>query len=926
MQWILVLLILLPTFLFSQLTVSNISGSVKDENGKPVIGAEVVATNIPTGSRYKTISGKNGLYYIANVNPGGPYRINTIINGKNVVVEIPSINVGEEGVAILSSPIDASVAKDSIQKIHITNLSEVIVSNKNTGINKSGPSQAFDNQQIKSLPTIRRSIQDFTTLNSYVGNGFSFAGRDGRYNNFTVDGASLNNSFGLSTGLPGGDAQPISLDAIDQISIMISPFDIRQSNFTGGAVNLVTKGGTNTVHGSAYGFFRNQSFNGTTVNGEKVQTTNASFATYGLTLGGPILKNKLFYFLSYENEIRQFPGASWVPDNGSNAGEGNVSKVTTAELDQLSKFVADNYGYSTGGYNMNQFGAINYKILGRIDWNINEKNKLMVRYNYVYGTNDQIVNATSIPGNLTRGTFGRVGQNAYSFANSNYIFTNNVQSFVLDLKSTINNQLSNQLLITYALDKSTRGSNSKPFPFVDLWNSGNNYMSFGYELYSPDNDATNHTLSINNNLTVLLGSHTLLAGVGFDYLHFRNSFMPAGYSYYKFASPDDFYTRKNPIAFAITYPYEGQDPASKLDFGQLYAYIQDEYKITEYFKLMASVRMDIPLYLNTLTKNDAIANIDYFRLPNGNPVNLDVSRWPNVSPLFSPRISFTYDILEDKSLILRGGGGLFTGRIPFVWLVAQPQSSGVLNTTYTVQNNNGLNMTFSPDPSYYLKNPVSDQESNLINLPTQPATDFIPSQIISFDPKFKMPQVLRVYLAADYTFAKDFTATIEALYTKDINQVLIYNVGYNPLTYDGNFYDGRNAYWNNFNTDPYAPNDKNSGFINSVGFTQPYINGQVNSPMYVTNTNKGQGVSLTLALNKKFSKNWIAGVSYTFTEYLDLTSNPGSQVTSAWSNTPSKNGPNFFDLANSDYAMPHKISGFISYSIDYAKYFGTSIA
>lgn len=923
-HWVIILWVLLPALLSAQITVSNISGSVKDDKGNPIAGAEVVATNLPTGTQYKTVSGKSGFYYIANVNPGGPYQVSTIINGKDVVADIGYINVGEEGVAPLML---TNIGKnDSAKDIKSTNLNEIIVSSQNTGINKSGPTQSFDKQQITSLPTIRRSVQDFTTLNSYVGNNFSFAGRDGRYNNFTVDGASLNHSFGLNTGLPGGDAQPISLDAIDQISVMVSPFDIRQSNFTGGAVNMVTKSGTNTMHGSAYGFYRNQAFNGTKVDNRKVSTTNASFTTYGLTLGGPILKNKLFYFVSFEGEYKTYPISTWVPNNGSNTGGGNVSQVTTAELDRLSDFVAQRYGYATGGYNMNNGLGQSYKALARIDWNINQNNKLMIRYNYVYGTNDQILNATSIPGNITRGTFGRIGQNAYSFANSNYNFTNNVQSLVLDLKTTINNQLSNQLLVTYALDKSYRGSNSQPFPFVDIWNNGNNYMSFGYELYSPNNGYTNNTISINNNFTANIGRNTILAGVGFEYMNFKNSFMPAQYSYYKFASPDAFYNGDNPIAFAITYPYEGKDAAAKLDFGQAYAYIQDEYRITEYFKLMASVRMDIPLYFNQLPKNDAIANIDYFRLPNGKPVSLDVSRWPNVSPLFSPRISFTYDVLKNKSLILRGGVGIFTGRIPFVWLVAQPQSSGVLNTTYTSQNNNGLNMPFNPDPNWYRTHPVSDNNGNQVTLPTQPASNFIPSQIVAFDPKFKMPQVLRVYVAADYTFAKDFTASIEALYTKDINQLLIYNVGYNPLVSNGSFYDNRNAYWNSFNTDPYTLNDKGTAYVNSVGATQPYINSGVSSPMYVTNTNKGQGYSITLALNKRFSKNWMVGASYTFTEYWDLTSNPGSQVASAWSNTPSKNGPNFFNMAYSDYAMPHKVAAFINYSIDYAQYFGTSIA
>ena len=466
----------------AQVTTSSINGVVKDASGKALEGATITATHTPSGTVYNTISKKLGVFTLPSVRIGGPYTL--IINYVGfgaLTVENINLQLGE--------PYFVNAEMNVAQ----TTLSGVVVSGKRSklGTDKTGAATNVGQRQIATLPTISRSISDFTRLTPQA-NGTSFAGRDGRYNNIQVDGANLNNNFGLSSDpLPGGGNQPISLDAFDEISINIAPFDVRQAGFTGAGINAVTKSGTNTFKGSAYRYNRNQSFNGMNVGDIKLPPLATSESqTIGFTIGGPIIKNKLFFFASAERETREFPGIPFKPKGGT--GVGNESSTSVDSLKKFSDFLRSKYGYETGAYdNFQNFQSENYKILAKLDWNISKVHKLTLKYNEMLSENDQQLNATSVPngggftvtgrvGSLSRLTQNRFGVASMSFQNSNYRFKDIVKSATLELNSNVSGRFSNQFLATYTKIQATRSTGSSLFPMIDIFNGeGDNYMSAG---------------------------------------------------------------------------------------------------------------------------------------------------------------------------------------------------------------------------------------------------------------------------------------------------------------------------------------------------------------------------------------------------------------------------------------------------------------
>jgi outer membrane receptor for ferrienterochelin and colicin len=746
-------LLALPFLMNAQVTTSSISGTIKDETNTGLEGATIRVINVPTGTVKITQSGKEGRYDVQNLYSGGPYTIEVTYVGKTI-----------EPKKDIYLQLGNTEVVDFVSAATSTILSEVVVSTQTANRTiKNGTASNFNQRIINNLPNISRSITNIATLTPQAGANNTFGGRDGRYNNIQIDGASFNNNFGLSNSpLPGGAVQPISLDAIDEISVNVSPFDVRQANFTGAGINATTKRGTNRFQGSVYGFYRSEGFLGREAVGQKVPSVVQSTSKiFGARVGGPIIKNKLFFFLSAEKEDRDAPGIVWKATRPGVTPDANTSRTNASDLDDVSNYLKTKYGYETGPYeNLGNFFTKNQKILGRIDWNINTKHTASFRYNYSKTDDDQLLNGNSAPN--PRSASNRWSQNSMSYENSNYANTNVLNSYGFELKSNFNSKFSNQFIATYTqANDPKRSTNSSIFPFIDILQGGDAYISAGYELFSYQNDVQNNTLTFNENLTYNTGKHSITGGLSYEKIYVKNQFLRYGTSYYRFASVNDFLTNQAPIAYGLTYPYAGQKPYVELDFAQASVYAQDEIKLTDRFKLTAGLRVDRPLFQNDLPANNAISALTFGDLE-GNAKKVDVSKWPKERTYFSPRVGFNWDVEGNKEMIIRGGVGVFTGRFPFVWFTNQPNNSGVIQNTVEVTS--GLsNYLFNPDPNAYVS-----------NFSTAPGTTS-PGSIAVVDPKFKMPQVMRISAAVDKNLGNNWSLTIEGIYNKDINALLQYN-------------------------------------------------------------------------------------------------------------------------------------------------------
>ncbi|MFD2522074.1 TonB-dependent receptor [Emticicia soli] len=863
---------------FAQVTTSSISGIVTDGKGSELPGATVVAIHEPSGTKYGTITNAAGRYVLPAVRVGGPFKITfSFVGFKDLVKEGIITSLGS------AANVDAALSDEG------TALQEVVVTSNRSDVfssNRTGAATNINGTQLRSLPTISRSINDFTRLTPQS-NGTSFAGRDGRYNNITIDGANFNNNFGLSdANLPGGSAQPISLDAIEEVQVNIAPYDVRQANFTGAGVNVVTKSGTNQFKGSLYTYYRDQSFNGTKVGDTELPTAaKTTNNIYGGTIGGAIVKNKLFFFVSGEYEKNVRPGFNWVASRPGLTGS-NVSRTTAEDLERVSAFVKNQYGYETGpyeGYGDN-FTLQNYKIMARLDWNINNNHKFNLRYSTVNNTDDQIINATSAPN--PRSTSSRLSQNSLTYQNSNYGFLNKVNSLAAELNSTFSSKLSNQFLATYTLAQDTRTSKSSPFPFIDIKKDGDSYISLGYELFSYNNDVKNTTVNFIDNLTYYAGKHTILAGVSYEQMYFGNSFLRYGTSYYRFNSIDDFINGATPAAYAYTYSLlpGGKLPVADLTFGQGSAYLQDDFAVNSKLKLTAGLRVDLPVYPVAPIENQAISALTFL---NGEKINTGL--WPKSKPAFSPRVGFNW---SDKGWQVRGGTGIFNGRLPFVWFTNQPTNSGMIQYTYETVNATDLaKFPFNADPAAHLD-----------KLP-KVAGQSAPSSLAAVSPDFKMPQIWRTNLAVDKRIIGDIDLTVEAIYSKDL--VTVYQ---------------RNINLNN-------PVGKLTGPDTRPTYTSATrrVNSAITEAMVLDNTTKGGGWTITAEAKKRY-RNFFASVAYAFNNVKDLTGNPGSQAASAWSNNRAVGSLNDLPLAFSEFAVPHRVIGSASYKFEYAKHLATTVS
>ena len=894
-----VVLLAISAAVRAQVTSGTITGTVKDAKGVVLSGASVEAIHEPSGSKYKTVTGVSGKFNLPGLRVGGPYKLTITYVGFQVeAISDIYVQLGEP------SSVDVNLRDNSTQ------LKEVTVSGsvrKGALISKEvkGTGTNINKRLIAALPTLSRSITDITRLTPQS-NGTSFAGQDNRAINFTLDGSIFNNSFGLSA-LNGGqtNSAPISLDAIEELQINLSPYNLKDAGFTGASINAVTKSGTNTVHGTGFYNKRNQSLVGTKAGADgqdAVSVTNFDVKQYGASVGGAIIKNKAFFFLNYEAERRTDPGTLNVASDGTNTGS-NVTRVKKSDLEGLKSFLVSKFSYNPGDYQGYNFLTKSDKAVARFDFNLSDKHKVSIRGNYLESKRDVQISGS--------GTFNgsRNSLNSMAFSNTAYEINNNIYGVIGQLNSRFSNRISNELTFGYTANRDFRGVKGGNFPTVDIQDgdlaspSGTTYTTIRNDPFTPNNKLYTDTWQFSDNLTAYLGNHTLTAGVSYEGFKFLNGFTSQINGTYTFNSLSDFYTAANaylanPAATTSPVALKNYQAAySNLADGgvwyattkarQISAYIQDEITIDKKLNLTYGVRFEVPYFVGSgyvNTQVDALNFVD----ENGNPTKLSTSKLPSTKLMISPRIGFNYDAKGDKTIQIRGGLGLFTGRPSFVFISNQIGNNGVLNGS--VSANNTTAYPFKPTtPATY---------PNFVPNPGVPAASY---NIATTQNDYRFPQVFRTNLAVDFKIYKDIVGSVEGLFTQSISNNYYYNANLKPSVTNFAGPDNRPRFAGGTAT---RINASSPTITDATVLKSGAYGGSFNGTFKIEKPVKSRGLGWMLAYNFSSAKDYLSA---------------GSIASSSWTGIRSVNGNNRPDLAYSDNDIRNRWITNINYRIELGK-------
>jgi len=825
---------------FAQVTTSDIRGLVVDDQNAPLPGANVVAVHTPTGTKYGGTTNLDGRFNLLNMRVGGPYTVTvSFIGFQSQEVNDIFLTLGK------TFQLDIGLKPDTEQ------LEEVVISGAGVsnvfGNDRTGAQTSVGRRELTTLPTIARSQADFTRLEPSSSNG-SFGGRNDQFNNFSLDGAIFNNPFGLDAATPGGqtDAQPVSLDAIDQIQVSTAPYDVTESGFTGASVNAVTKSGTNEFHGTVYGFWRNQDLTGSKVKGEKIAVPDLTQAQFGASVGGPIVKNKLFFFANFEKDDREDLGQNWLPNRGT--GAINESRVLLSDLNNVRDGLLA-IGYDPGAYEGFIHQSNSTKGIFKLDWNINDNNRLAVIYNFLDASKEKPAHPTAI-------AFRGPSATTLQFENSGYQINNKLQSVQVELNSTLSDNASNKLQVGYTHFDDFRNPFSTPAPSINITRDGSPYIIVGHEPFSVNNRLDQKVLQFSDNMNFFKGDHTFTIGFSFEKFQFDNSFNLTAYGFDLFGSVDinDFDANnyiggienaQNTFAAnnAVPEGTPGGWTLSETNVGQMAFYVQDEWNASDRFKLTYGVRIDKPLFFDSAEKAQevidrgfVVPDIPYVNPNNGETVFIDNTQMPTNDWLISPRLGFNYDVNGDDTFQLRGGSGLFTGRFPFVWLG---------------------NQIANPDV-FFLQ---------------------------AVDPEYQFPQVWRTNIGADKKLENGIILTGDVSYTKDINGPHVQNWGLLPPSETLAGVDNRRIYGS-------------SDLINNA-----YV---------FTNSDKGRIWNASFKAQKTFDTGLYAMIAYNYLNAKDVNSIEAEITSDAFAGNPVVGNVNTDVLGFSKYGDTHRIIGVAS--------------
>ncbi len=902
-------LLLSALSMYAQVTTSSLTGTIKDAK-ESLIGATVKATHQPTGTAYASSTNGDGRFTIQNMRAGGPYVIEiTYVGYEPQKRDNIMLKLGEP--YIFNAVLKESGTELGVVTVTATDPRSVLNSDR------SGTVTNIGTREIATLPTITRSINDLTRLTpqSNPNSVGSVGGGNYRQNNITVDGSSFNNSFGIGTNLPG-NGSPIPLDALEEISVNITPIDVRQSGFIGSSLNATTRSGTNEFSGSGYTYFRNQDNLGTRVKSfDKLIPAASDVKTYGARLGGPIIKDKLFFFASIESDKQtrvgqtKFASTPEAPFPASPI----VNRPTRTELDEISQYLKDKYNYETGAYDGYGFASERLNIVARLDWNINKDHRFNIRYSQLESKNPSLISNSTNPLSTPSGYSNayplggnRTDNNALAFQNSNYFQESNFYSLAGELNSTFG-MFSNTLRGTYTNQNDPRSSESSVFPLVDILKDGRPFTSFGYEPFTYGNLRDVQAYSFVDYVQFTLGKHNLLAGVQADFSTTKNGFQRFGTGYYMFSSFDDFKADAQPLAYAKTFSlspgYEQVFPTFK--FAQYAVYAQDDFTVTDKLRLSFGLRGDFYYYPTPLATHPLIAALSF-----AGGEKLDTGNLPDYTSLISPRFGFNYDINGDRTFQLRGSAGIFSGGIPYVWIVSQAGDSGMLQFSQVIQ-----------DPA---NTPKFNPDING-NLPaTQPvAGTSIPNSVSVISPKLKAPQTFKASFAVDKKLPWGITGTLEGIYNRDINTVAFRNanlVAPQNLNIAG-YPDNRLMY-------PNATGEKFINVINSAGQVVPNntLGAAALNTYVLDNASKGYYYSVTAKLEKQFNQGFSASLAYIKSSAKSLFDGGGDQPSGAWLGNATVNGSNNAEMGYAGFVVPDRVIANLSYKKEYLKNLGTTIS
>ena len=886
----------------AQNTTASISGSVKDSEGEPLQSAAVLVTNNETGAFYGTVTNRFGIFSVSGLKPGKYLVKISFLGYQEVAYDNVVVSLGKD------YNFNAVLKEDNV------NLPTVTIRGESTHFNETRTGQTYNvnRESMSLLPSVNRSMLDYTRLSPYSGIENTMAGRDGRVTTLTIDGAVMNNSFGLSADLPGAGT-PISIDAVEEMQIAIAPYDVRQSNFTGGGINVITKSGTNTFKGTAYTYFHNEKLRGNKIDGVDLgDRVSSSHTTVGFTLGGPILKDKLFYFVNAEYVTTPGPITEYkLSEDGVGDAAAKISRVTAADMEEFAAALKA-YGYDAGSYDLSNGDQTNTKMLARIDWNINNNNNLMLRYNWTGNKQWFTPSGKSTVG--AKSANDRISQSGYAFRNNCYTQNDNAWSAVAELNSRLSGHMSNKFSASVSDVSNLRGSESAWFPHIDIRKDGDAFMSAGYEAFTNGTGNYVRTYNISDHIRWTLSHSIITAGLSYQYQKGATNYRMYGTGYYRYNSLEDFINQAVPAAFGMTYTYDGiDDPASRTSFGQTAAFLQAESRITDKITVTYGLRADHMQYYEPLQTNESFKALDWtnhFYAPGQAPAGyqapvIDNGKWPKANVQMSPRVGFNWDVDDARTLTVHGGAGLFTGRIPLVFFATIPNSSGMLQgTVMSSDPTNAMQQGLQNNFLYTeeaLKNYLRQQG---LSMTANPNPTLNNTSITGIASDFKLPQVFKTSLAIDYEpddLAFPLAVSVEGIYNKDINAVYVEN--YNQMSDDA---AGR-----------FAGVDNRVNY-NTVTPVQSKVS-KSGGAMVISNTDKGYSWSLGGTLKAEPIYGLKTEFAYIHQVSMSVQDMKGSALNSAWSNDVNVNSPNELVLRPSAYVIPDKLSAMATYRLGYAK-------
>ncbi|MDQ6902533.1 MAG: carboxypeptidase regulatory-like domain-containing protein [Bacteroidota bacterium] len=870
-------LLLSPFLMKAQVTTSSITGFVKAADGEPLAGATVTAIHEPTGTAYTVITRKSGQYSINNMNPGGPYNIQVSYVGYNKETkEDIFLSLGEKA------------QYDFVASTTVSKLTEVVIATTSriAGQSKGGIETNIGKDKIQNMPTVNRSMSDYlrvTPQASVTGDGgVSFAGQNNRYNAFYIDGAINNDVFGLAaSGTNGGQAgiNPISIDAIDQFQVVLNPFDASLGGFTGGGINATTRSGTNKVNGSVWYYYRDQNLAGKTPGDvpkdQRTKLDNLSNKIYGARIGGPIIKNKLFFFILAEGEKNLRPQ----PFTGKYNGD-----ATSDSISKLVTFLKTKFNYDPGSYLDNPEKLNVDRITAKIDWNISNTNKFSLSYRYNKG----------VLYNTSASSSSRI-----NFYNNGYLFPSTTHSATGELRSTFKGNNTNRLLLTYTNVLDNRNPLGSPFPRVTI-SDGSGSIVFGTENFSTANLLRQKNWTLNDIFKFAVGKNSFSVGTDNLYSSAYNVFIRDLFGTYSYSSLSDFINDAKPSRYDHSFSLlesktdENNTPsAASFRFLNLAFFANDEIKINDRFTLNLGVRVEKTEYLDQPREdkffNDTAISIlsQYYDLRGARSGQI-----AKVPFSFSPRIGFTYKI-PDENVTIRGGLGLFSGRIPLVWPGGVYNQNGVSLGGVSVNN---PNITFRPDAF----NQYSSQDLGISLANAKGEVDLISKN-------FKSPKIFRTSLAIDKKLGNGWTGTVELLYTKNIEEIYYQQLNILPPTLESVGPGARTVY--SFSGSPTKPALR-PGNIN------PYTDILL---LYNNPGKTGFAYNFTASVEKSFRKGFLFNASYTYGNSQVTNEGTSSQNSSQWRFMETVNGRNFLPLSPSDFDLQHRIFAYASKRFSYAK-------